>query len=548
MKKLLLGAVFTGLLFSFFGAVVDSFRKGEMRVQIFEKNILNYELASNLLSVRSRVTGEQPSFSQDVEMAVLESGVINNDIDFRISDPLARVGLPLLNFIRLLTLKPFVDLDASVLLLNRLYIAFYLERTKSYREAVVVYNRLIPLLSGRKGSSQAFVYLHLGYCLSALGDDEKAVVHLRKVVDSYPHTHFSRSAQDLISMIQNHEELQISLASGKFTDHQRAALFYNAGYYMEVKKILRKTTDRDQREDYMYARSMEETGESQEALQLYDSLSRTATDTNIRRQSGRRLLLFGAFLGGGEKMESIARERARENGDIAAVNEVSNLKTAVLPPSMEKLETLANAGDPDLKSFQQIIQQRADDSRSIVDVPTQEPVKIPAQRSKPTSSRPAQEKIAAAENRPVTTANRAATENKPSVPENRPAETETGPAPAETRREETAAVKPAVIPEIGLKIQFTDGRVFPANSLSIRGTIIRIEIAGGGTLQADSHIIDEIRAGEPGAFVIIRTDSGQVLKTSRLLLQEGKIYLSDGADDSSPTRLLEVPARIRASR
>ncbi|MCB1324963.1 MAG: hypothetical protein H7A21_13065 [Spirochaetales bacterium] len=297
----------------------------ELRVQISQDRILNYELSSRVLRARFRQLLEQgdDAYRDEIRRNVLEASIMNAT-DPRAFEmrPVEYVGLGVINGVRALSLKRPLRLreDQDVLLLMRY--AFFMERNRRYSQAAEKYAELEQELGDASSEALGFVLLHQGYCLAIAGDPEQALEKLYRVRDLFAGTHYAETANVLINLLLEGQRRSDAIAGADLSDRERARALFRAGQYAAAVTAFQDLESLSDMDRYMLARSLEETGQVPTAIQGYLEVVRTGTDLVAVRAANRRLLLIGSFYGGGQQLTNYATEQAQNLGDEAVVEEV----------------------------------------------------------------------------------------------------------------------------------------------------------------------------------------------------------------------------------
>ncbi|MCE9501996.1 MAG: CDC27 family protein, partial [Leptospira sp.] len=247
------------------------------------------------------------------------------------------MGLIIVNVVRKLSLKSFIRIVDEQDKLTRLQYAFLLERNQRCKLASEKYKELEADL--HESDDLAFVMLHGGYCLAITGEKTKAIEKLDKIIKSNPGTHFSDSAEILISILLESEKKKKEIQANFTDDHQIAKAYYQAGQYSEAFLKFDSIQSLSMRERYMKARSMEKIGKTQEAITEYFSLSEQKEDLPVAKEANRRLLVLGKIYDAGEKVTKIAEKKADQLKDtqlLSLVKEGADLKLQSIV--MEKIK------------------------------------------------------------------------------------------------------------------------------------------------------------------------------------------------------------------
>ncbi|MCB1319245.1 MAG: hypothetical protein KDK34_03270, partial [Leptospiraceae bacterium] len=313
------------LLFFLSAQAIVSVKLLELRVQISRDRLLNYELSSRVLKNRFKqlILENNDDFHQEISRNVLESSIMNRADPRALElNPVEQFGLLVVNAVRLLSLKPFLQLaeDQETLILLRY--AFYMERNRRYDVALEKYKELSDRMGASRSDAMGFVMLHQGYCHAIMGQNEEALDLLIEVRDTFAGSHYAETAIVLINLLEEAERRQEEIEEQALTPREKARALFRANQYVAALRAFNELDERNDMDRYMRARSMEETGSISEARDEYVDIVKNGTDREAVRLANRRLLIIGHFYGGGEELTEFAEQQAESIGDDAAVAEI----------------------------------------------------------------------------------------------------------------------------------------------------------------------------------------------------------------------------------
>ncbi|GBF49130.1 hypothetical protein LPTSP4_06400 [Leptospira ryugenii] len=337
MRKAFLFSLFF-LLFAFFALAsqaIVSVKLQELRFGILRDQLMNYELSSQTLRERlKQMFLSKDDYITEVKVNILESGIMNSetkglDLEMGIKD---RFGLIVINFVRALNFKPFLELEEQQKTILRLQFAFYMERTRKYAIAAKKYEELEESLNGSLSDEHAFTLLHHGYCLVMMGDRNHAFVKLQKAIDLFPGTHYAENAELLISFLQDSEKNKSELEKLNKRPEDRAILSFQTGDYEGTLKALESLPKLTNDQSYIKARSMEELGITSNAVKEYIQLVKQKENKEIAIKANRRLLLIGNFYQENKSLVEFSKNEATKLGDEKAATQIEEGKTLALKP------------------------------------------------------------------------------------------------------------------------------------------------------------------------------------------------------------------------
>lgn len=301
---------------------------------------MNYELSSKTLREKlKKIFLDRDNFAEEVRLNVVESSLLNSGVDewepnYSLTE---MAGFGFINFVRRMSLQPglkLADDQRSILLIQY---AFYQERKRKYFLAIEKYNELENALKPPQ-EEYAFVNLHNAFCHAMIGKNDEAILKLDKVRRLYSNTHYSENARILMQLIQDSEKREESIRRTIQNENQLAIHLYNNGSYEESIRILSKMENLNKDLSYVYARSLEETGRTKNAIEGYLQLAYQKERKDIAKKANRRLMLIGNFYTDNESLAEKSQKMAKELGDNQSLALVESGKERIESPKI--LETL----------------------------------------------------------------------------------------------------------------------------------------------------------------------------------------------------------------
>ncbi|BDA78846.1 hypothetical protein LPTSP3_g17760 [Leptospira kobayashii] len=337
MRKFLFFLIFI-LLFGFFGLASQSIvgvKLQELRFGILRDQLMNYELSSQTLRERlKQMFLSKDDYLQEVKVNILESGIMNSEtkgleLEMSWRD---KFGLAVINAVRALNFKPFLELEEQQKTIIRLQFAFYMERTRKFSISSKKYEELEEILEGSLADELAFTLLHNGYCLVMMGERERAYVKLKKAIDIFPGTHYAENAELLISFLQEGDKRKLDLKTSNKKPEELAYSLFQAGDYEETLKTLESLPKLTNDQSYIKARSMEELGKTSNAVKEYIQLVKQKDNKEVAIRANRRLLLIGNFYQENKSLVEFSKGEAEKLGDDKAAKQIEEGKSLVLKP------------------------------------------------------------------------------------------------------------------------------------------------------------------------------------------------------------------------
>ncbi|MEQ9366748.1 MAG: hypothetical protein RIF32_21090 [Leptospirales bacterium] len=342
------------LLFALVSQAIISVKLLELRVQVSHDRLFNYELSSRVLKARfrqmiaSQNESRNDSFKNEIKRNLLESTIMNevNPQAFE-SGALESVGMAVINSVRLLSLRPLLELRENQATLTRIKYAFFMERNRRYDVAVQRYAELEDRLDNA-GEMAGFVALHHGFCLAITGETDAALTKLESTRDTFPGTHYAETAILLINILLEGERRREIIESEGLSDLERARALFGEALWSDALELFQKIGEQKLApyDRYRLNRALEETGQIKPAIQGYIAIVSARRDPAAVREANRRLLLLGTFNGAGARVREYAESNAAELGDETALVEIkeaaAELRAAVV---IEEIKTAAESGE-----------------------------------------------------------------------------------------------------------------------------------------------------------------------------------------------------------
>ncbi|WCL49034.1 tetratricopeptide repeat protein [Leptospira sp. GIMC2001] len=328
-RQIIIGSIIVVLLFLMISKSIISIKLFEMRTELTHSQMMNYEFSSQALRKRYKeLLFDSDNFDNEIRNTILDSLILNEEFTDS-STFLNRtewIGMGLVNIIRFLSFKKFLDIEVDRWLIMHLQYAFQLEKDQKFKSAAKHYDILEKESIKLRKDDQSFILLHNAYCYAMMGRLTKAMEKLEYILENNPGTHFSDNALILNSILKE-KHLESYRINSKLLNHEeKVKSLYESGLYSQVLEELKNRNDLNDEEAFMQARSFEKTGEDHEAIKAYLKLIERTDNLPIAKKSNRRLLIMGNFYSGGRTLTRIAESVAIKLSDERMVN---NIKSCV---------------------------------------------------------------------------------------------------------------------------------------------------------------------------------------------------------------------------
>ena len=545
--------------FLYFARSIVEITMVQLRMDITRRQLLNYELASNILDSRfDNLKGETSDFDGEVRMSVLESSVLNSDLEQPPIQmgPYEYTGLFAVNSIRLLNLKGMLSLEDDAERLLMLQYAFFMQRKKRYDRAINAYDKLQTEVGIDKDEDRAFVLLHSGYSYALAGKIEDAVSRLGFVRNEFAGTHFADSAGDLLDVLLNVGRRAMRDAENpNLSRSDRAHAYFRAYRFLKVIEMLENDIQNSSTESKLiYARSLEESGRIEDSTEIYKQLVQAGADENVMRRANRRLLLLGNFYSAGEDVKEFAERQAYLMGDTEAVRQINERLVYFEQPRF--FERLQQDGDIELPP--ELIEEIRKNLKN--SLPPEEVASLPAVQ--------VPEEVAAAAE---TEANRSEAESGAEPGAAEPVDTAQNEEQAkQAAQPPVAAARPAPVARVprqyvppynpywqraytpprparrapsnkNVRIVFEDGREILARAVEIEGDLMRIE-QGGTSIEMDFALVEAIRGEDDETGVAMRLAGNEVVEGASMRYDGGDVSIvsADGEEQDVEAEVVRI--------
>jgi tetratricopeptide (TPR) repeat protein len=412
-----------------------------------------------------------------------------------------KFGLAVINTVRALNFKPFLELEEQQKTIIRLQFAFYMERTRKFSIASKKYEELEEILTGSLADEHAFTLLHHGYCLVMMGERDRAFIKLQKAIDLFPGTHYAENAELLLSFLADGDKRKLDFENSNKNPEERAISSFQAGDYESTLKTLESLPKLSNDQSYIKARSMEELGRTSNAVKEYIQLVKQKENKEVAIRANRRLLLIGNFYQENKSLVEFSKSEATKLGDTKAVAQIEEGKSLVLKPII--VEKILKAESTNLNS---------DEAKELAEI--KDSLKESLVESKEETQKLM--KVVAEENIPIVKEEIAVIEEKKIVE-----------PPIVIAR----SIKPKAItpPPISLKLQvrMKDGRLVVCDSLTSDGVVANLTL-GDFKLSIPLEMISQVKANgtEKVQKILIETDDGTKTEIESILRTEEGIWTS----------------------
>jgi hypothetical protein len=301
-------------------AILGRFELLKRRLEQGEGRVENYELEARIQAL----TAPRKSFSVDSPAAI---------------GPLVRPLRAFLNGLRYVLGKAAIHPEAEDSTLGALEVAYLRERSRSYRQALSGYLRVLPQIA--PGTDlRTTALLHVAFCDSMLNSTGSARMILTDIIAENPGKEQSVIAWKLLGFLDLLEQRRSTALPGKATDLDKAKQAYLLVDYSGSIDLLtgfilsHKDDPRLPEAYYFRGRSHEELGELAPAIDDYRIVASHSSSGPWTREAQRRLFLLGTIYGQGEKIARDAFGRDAQYSETAFVNAVTPYARIIDPSAV----------------------------------------------------------------------------------------------------------------------------------------------------------------------------------------------------------------------
>jgi len=250
---------------------------------------------------------EARKFSEEMNLAV----ALTNSQDSSVEDTYSRrIGLRAVNLINSLLGLPHVNLSRPSREEKLIEGAFFFEKQRQFAKARSIYDDLTKQKLPR--AWRDYVLIHRAFCSALTGAYGEATGNLEEVIRDGEDKSNRALAAEMLQIV--HKQLEKSKRISEGTPWQQKVEYFHAiGAYAEAVSAARfvPRTQWDARLLYLYAHSLEETGNAEEAVQTYRTAIKSGGPTGSAVQANRRLYALGAYYGQGKALREEAVSNSR---------------------------------------------------------------------------------------------------------------------------------------------------------------------------------------------------------------------------------------------
>jgi hypothetical protein len=300
--------------------ILGRFELLKRRLAQGEGRVENYELEARIQAL----TAPRKSFPGDAPAAI---------------SPLVRPLRAFLNGLRYVLGKAAIHPETEDSTLGALEVAYLRERSRSYRQALGEYLRVLPRIT--PGTDlRATALLHVAFCDSMLNSTGSARMILTDIIAENPGKEQSVIAWKLLGFLDLLEQRRSTALPGKPSDLDKAKqayllVDYSGSIDLLTGFILSHRDDPRLPEAYYFrGRSHEELGELVPAIDDYRIVASHSSSGPWTREAQRRLFLLGTIYGQGEKIARDAFGRGAQYSETAFVNAVTPYARIIDPSAV----------------------------------------------------------------------------------------------------------------------------------------------------------------------------------------------------------------------
>ncbi len=315
----------------------------ELKFYVNKEQLFNYELSSKILREKIKnILVSKDDYISELKNNIIESSVMNSSLEEDISISFhERIGLMVVNLVRIISFNEPLNFVEDRKYIYQIQFAFYMERTKKFPIAIKKYEEIAKVYNRSNTYENGFVLLHLGYCYAMIGNTNLALQKLYITEDIFKGTQFSEYARILINVLLENDRRGKEIDKLSIPLSEKADLFYESGRYSDSLAALNKIENRNSKENFVRARSLEELGSINEATGEYIKLIEKNDDRSIAIKANRRVLMIGTIYENNNDLTEYSKQNANSLGDKEFVKTVESAKTLV--QSNKIIEKINNA-------------------------------------------------------------------------------------------------------------------------------------------------------------------------------------------------------------
>jgi TonB family protein len=291
-------------------------------------------------AVVSRAINRGTESSEDYLMEAKINAVVSEDLMSRNQTrqsrwnyvhPLIRM---LLNGIRMLEGKDVLQRQRMTQDNKELQVAYIYERNRKYRDAIDIYKKLMGTVQNQP-RLLGYLHLHIGFCQSMIGNINEAKASYETIIEKYPNTETARIAWKLLNFLNTLEDKLSTVESGGMTDLQKGKNYYLLMDYrkaiLHFRKAKKETKDSSviAQIDFLQARSHEELGENDIALDIYQEVLDKYPNSAQAQDARRRLYIMDNFYESTERIKAETIKRLSSFRDDQFFKELKEISTIV---------------------------------------------------------------------------------------------------------------------------------------------------------------------------------------------------------------------------
>jgi tetratricopeptide (TPR) repeat protein len=359
-------------------AIVD-IKLQELRFYLTKEQLLNYELSSKVLKEKiKQMILSKDDYTNEIKNNILESNIMNSQIGVSNVklDFMDSYGLFIVNVVRFLSLKKPLTLLEDQNDMIQIQFAFYMERSRKFSIAVKKYEAIAERFGRIDTNENGFVMLHHGFCLAMMGNTEAAIAKLLEAEDVFRGTHFADNSRILINVLLEGQKKMEEIEKSSIAVDKKADIYYENGKYKETLDALNLIENRNNNQNFMRARSLEELGQSSVAINEYIKLVEQKEDGEVAKRANRRLLLIGNIYEKNKDLSDYSKKNAQILGDTEVVKQVeagsSLIAQAQIIETLTKVKETKNEQEVDPTFNQEEFDDLKKEFEKIVFIETKE--------------------------------------------------------------------------------------------------------------------------------------------------------------------------------
>ncbi|MBN1411162.1 MAG: tetratricopeptide repeat protein [Spirochaetales bacterium] len=310
--------IFLGMMF--LNDIVKEIRLLELKAFLKEMNredsnvdhlgmVSKYKLCKDLYENR---INEKNLDSEELKTSYLIASFENqNKLQLDKYKDVAGPVIFILNLVRQILNKAPIETIIEGQTNNSIAIAYYYERNKDYEKALDVYGKILAN-TGLEKAKEPIIILHQGFCNAVIGNYETAKEKYLSIINNYNNENAAITAAILLKYLEEFQNEIEKVKNSKASGVEKSEQLFKLIAYKDALQVLDNVSVSDPKQkekiNYYKARCLEETGEKEESVKVYQELIQDNHESDYAKIANERILVISTMDVEGEKYKELAEK------------------------------------------------------------------------------------------------------------------------------------------------------------------------------------------------------------------------------------------------